>query len=106
METIQDILNGCKTLLEHHYGAHFKGLVLYGSTARDQAGPESDIDLLVLLDEPIDYFLELRRIIEILYPLQLETDRLISVKPVFLTDFEQGRFQLFRNAKREGVLVI
>ena len=27
-------------------------------------------------------------------------------KPVFLTDFEQGRLQLFRNAKREGVLVI
>jgi hypothetical protein len=25
METIQDILKGCKTLLERHYGAQFKG---------------------------------------------------------------------------------
>jgi hypothetical protein len=61
--------------------------------------------LLVLLDEPFDFFHELRRIIEILYPLQLETDRLLSAKPVSLADFEQGRLQLFRNAKREGVLV-
>jgi len=105
METIQDILNECKTLLECHYGAQFKGLVLYGSTARNQAESESDIDLLVLLDEPFDYFHELRLIIEILYPLQLEIDRLISAKPVSNADFEHGRFQLFRNAKRDGVLV-
>jgi len=105
METFHDIVSGCKTLLERHYGARLKGLVLYGSMARDQAEPESDIDLLVLLSEPFDYFIELRRIVDILYPLQLETDRLISAKPVSLDDFEQGRFQLYRNAKREGVLV-
>ena len=105
MENFRDIVKGCKTLLERHYGARLKGLVLYGSIARDQAEPESDIDLLVLLSEPFDYFIELRRIVDILYPLQLETDRLISAKPVSLEDFEQGRFQLYRNAKREGVLV-
>jgi len=105
METIRDILTKSKALLEHHYGARFKELVLYGSTARNEEGPESDIDLLVLLDSPVDYFSELRQIIEILYPLQLEADRLISAKPVSLEDYEQGRVQFLRNAKREGVLV-
>ena len=105
MATINAVVSKCKTLLESHYGTQFKGLVLYGSVARNQANSTSDIDLLVLLDTPFDYFRELRRIIDILYPLQLETDQLISAKPVSLDKFEQGRFQLYRNAKREGVLV-
>ncbi|MBN1868719.1 hypothetical protein JW916_15670, partial [Candidatus Sumerlaeota bacterium] len=40
-----------------------------------------------------------------LYPVQLESDRLISAKPAPVDEFEQGRTQLYRNAKREGVRV-
>ncbi len=76
---------------------------MYGSMARDQAKPESDIDLLILLDPPLNYFDELRRIIDLLYPIQLESEHLLSAKPAPLNEFEQGRIQLYRNAKREGV---
>lgn len=102
---ISEIIQKCKVTLKGHYGSQFKGLILYGSTARDQASPGSDIDLLVLLSQPFDYFVELRQIIELLYPLQLESDRLISAKPAPLDEFERGRIQLYRIAKREGVLV-
>lgn len=102
---IAETIQKCKTTLEGYYGSQFKGLVLYGSVARDQASPGSDIDLLVLLSQPFNYFDELRRIIELLYPFQLESDRLISAKPAPLDEFEHGRIQLYRNAKREGVLV-
>lgn len=105
MATIDEIVRKCKALLEHHYGSRFKGLVLYGSIARHQAAPASDIDLLVLLSTPFDYFHELRQIIDVLYPVQLESEQLISAKPVSLDEFEQGRLQLYRNAKREGALV-
>jgi len=80
-------------------------LVLYGSVARDQASQGSDIDLLVLLNKPFDYFQELRRIIDLLYPIQLDTDRLISAKPAPLDEYEDGSIELYRNAKREGVLL-
>jgi predicted nucleotidyltransferase len=73
--------------------------------ARDQASASSDIDLLVLLSQPFNYFDELRQIIELLYPIQLESDRLISAKPALLDEFEHGRIQLYRNAKREGVFL-
>jgi predicted nucleotidyltransferase len=85
--------------------SQFKGLVLYGSVARGQASPMSDIDLLVLLNKPFNYFQELRRIIDLLYPIQLDTDQLISAKPAPLDEFESGSVQLYRNAKREGVLL-
>lgn len=73
--------------------------------ARDQASPASDIDVLVLLNPPFDYFCELRRIVELLYPLQLESDKLISAKPAPSDEFEHGSIQLYRTAKREGVPV-
>ena len=62
-------------------------------------------DLLVLISKPFDYFGELRQIVDVLYPVQLECDRLISAKPAVIDDFERGSIQLYRNAKREGVFV-
>ncbi len=103
--TVTEILKRCKTALQSYYGSQFKGLILYGSMARNQASSASDIDLLVLLSQPFDYFRELRQIIELLYPIQLESDRLISAKPASLEGFEHGSIQLYRNAKRERVLL-
>ena len=103
--SIKEVVRKCRTALESHYGSQFKGLVLYGSVAGDQAGLASDIDLLILLTKPFDYFQELRLIIDLLYPIQLETDRLISAKPAPLDEFEDGSIQLYRNAKREGILL-
>ena len=100
-----EVLQRCKVILENNYQSQFKGLILYGSVARNQASAASDIDLLVLLGQPIDYFKELRKIIDLLYPVQLESEQLISAKPVPVDEFEHGTIQLYRNAKREGVVV-
>jgi len=105
MMTPEEIVQACKRILQDHYGARFRGLVLYGSTAREEAEEGSDIDLLVLLNEPFDLFEELRRIVELLYPIQLESERLISAKPASVEAYEAGSVSLYRNAKREGVAV-
>lgn len=105
MARMDDITQRCKTVLERHYGSRFKGLVLYGSMARSWAGPSSDIDLLVLLSKPFDYFYELRQIVDLLYPIQLESEQLISAKPAAMDEFEYGGLQLYRNAKREGLFL-
>jgi predicted nucleotidyltransferase len=103
--TTAEVVQKCRAALEGHYGSQFRGLVLYGSVARDQASLVSDIDLLVLLNKPFDYFQELRRIIDLLYPIQLDSDQLISAKPAPLDEFEGGSIQLYRNARREGTLL-
>jgi uncharacterized protein len=84
------ILVKCKKTLAQTYGERLKGVILYGSMARKQASPTSDIDLLVLLAPPLDYFAELRRIVDVLYPLQLESNHLISAKPAPVDDYEAG----------------
>lgn len=101
--TISPIIKNCKNILQSHYGARFHGLFLYGSMARGEAEDSSDIDLLVILSNPFDYFEEMRKIIEILYPVQLKSKRLISAKPVAVEDFESGKFHFYRVAKREGI---
>ena len=101
----KDLLQRCKRILEEHYGPSLEGLLIYGSVARGEYEIGSDIDLLVLLKEPFDYFQELRQIVELLYPVQLESEYLISAKPAAAEAFEDGELQLYRNAKREGVLV-
>ena len=97
------LIQECEQVLERHYGRQFRGLVLYGSMARQQADDSSDIDLLVLLSGSFDYFVELQRIVDLLYPVQLESNHLISAKPASVKDFETGKVALYRIAKREGV---
>jgi predicted nucleotidyltransferase len=99
------IIKKCKETLAKYYGERLKGVILYGSMARKQATATSDIDLLVLIAPPLDYFAELWQIVTVLYPLQLESEHLISAKPVSVKDFEAGSVSLYRNAKREGVTV-
>jgi predicted nucleotidyltransferase len=102
---ITEAIQKCRAILERHYGSQFRGLVLYGSVARHQASSDSDIDLLVLLGEPFDYFRELRQIVDLLYTVQLDTEQLISALPASVEDFDAGSIQLYRNAKREGIRV-
>ena len=99
------VIQRCKETLARYYGSRLQGLILYGSMARGEAGPASDIDLLVLLSAPFDYFKELRQIVDLLYPIQLESEQLISAKPVLASDYELGSLSLYRNARREGVAV-
>jgi predicted nucleotidyltransferase len=96
-------LEKCKHILRDYYGDKFQGLILYGSMARGQTDKFSDMDLLVLLNEPFNYFQELRQIVELLYPVQLESENLISAKPAAKEEFESGKILLYRLARREGV---
>ncbi len=46
------LLNTQATRLRQQYG--LKSLSLFGSVARDEAGPRSDVDVLVEFDGPVD----------------------------------------------------
>ena len=99
------LLGRIKTLLEVTFGNRLQSVVLYGSEARGEATPDSDIDILVLLTGPVALGRDLRMIIHALYPLQLEIERLIDALPIDIDLYKAGEFALYRNAKREGIAV-
>jgi uncharacterized protein len=97
------VLRRCRDALASLYGPRFRGLILFGSAARGTDTPESDIDLLVLLDGPVDGSAEFDRMWEAIYPIQLDCDRLISLIPVDADSYQKGESNLFQNVLEEGV---
>lgn len=101
-----ELLKRVKSILEETYGERLRGVILYGSEARGTAEPDSDIDLLVLLEGPVDYWPEIRRLIHVLYPIVLENEgRPIDAKPVDIKEYEAQKWPLYQSAREEGIHV-
>jgi predicted nucleotidyltransferase len=101
-ETIK-LLSRIRGALAEAFADRLRGIVLYGSQARGEALPESDIDLLVLLDGPVRLGADLKKAIEAVYAMVLELGRPIHPLPVDILEYEAQEFPLYRNAKREGI---
>jgi predicted nucleotidyltransferase len=89
--------------LEHLYGKRLRGVYLYGSAARDQLTPDSDVDIAVVLDKLTNRYAELKRTSKIGSDLSLETSTLVMFFFVDETDFRNGRFSIHRAIKEDGI---
>jgi predicted nucleotidyltransferase len=98
------VMREIRQRLESAYGPRLRGIVLYGSEARGDAGPDSDIDLLVLLEGPVVWRDEIRKIIERLYSIQMETGRCLHAVPVDESDYRRAHLPLYQEASHEGIL--
>jgi uncharacterized protein len=67
-------------------------IVLFGSKARGDGLPESDIDLLVLTRDSVDSSLY-RRALDLLYPLELEEEKWFGLMLVCRRDWDHGLYQ-------------
>jgi predicted nucleotidyltransferase len=84
------------------YGAGLRSVVLFGSWARGDAHPESDIDLLVVLDRVASPWDELRRMDEILWRHSYDNDAVISAIPIAERELEAATRPLLIRARVEG----
>lgn len=99
-----ELLAEVKQRLRKAHGRRLRGVVLYGSEARHEARSDSDIDVLVLLDGPVDYSRDLRASIDALYELVLALERPISAMPVDVSAYEAATCPLYQHAKAEGMV--
>jgi predicted nucleotidyltransferase len=77
-ERLQTILADLKGYLQGLYGSRLACLILFGSQARGDAAPDSDIDLLLVFKDAFDREQEKSRVMDITAPLSLENDLVIS----------------------------
>ena len=87
------------------YGVRLKGLFLYGSYARRQESPGSDIDVVVVLDDFASYGAEIDRTSELAARLSLQYG--ISISRVFIPEetWQSGRTVFLANVREEAVPV-
>ena len=87
------------------YGARFVQLVLYGSQARGDAVPGSDIDVLVVLQGPVSPGEEIARTGGIVADLSLGYGVVIACLFMGQEQFMHGQGPLLRHVRREGISV-
>ncbi len=85
------------------YGDRERGIVLYGSRARGDASPDSDYDVLIVLDDFGSADRELQRIDEPVSDLCLRHEVVIACQVVKERDYQRAQTPLLMNARREGV---
>jgi predicted nucleotidyltransferase len=98
------LLDELKERLTSAYGHRLHAVVLFGSEARGEAGPDSDIDVLAVLQtQSGDYGDDLERGLVAVYPVALRLGRRVSVKPLTREEYEHGDSPLLREVRRSGV---
>lgn len=91
--------------LKKIYGPRLKKIVLFGSYARGEAAPDSDMDILVVLNDLEGTIKEARRLVPLEAELNLKYGILASCLPMSLADFENELTPFLANVRHEGVIV-
>lgn len=84
-----------KARLAKAFGERLRKVRLYGSVARAEAGPDSDIDVLVVLDE-VHSLAERVRAMEVVADIALEHD--LPIEPLVMDEAELARLRRLETA--------
>ena len=105
MAPVRSILEELKNLLLPVFGERLQQVVLFGSVARGQETEDSDVDVLVVLNDVPAYAQDLRGALVAVSRLADRLDRRISIKPVGLEEYQNGDGPLLRAIRREGLAI-
>lgn len=89
--------------LERMYGDRLVELLLYGSEARGEAGPDSDLDVVLVLKDLKAPSREIDRLADLLADMNIRHGALISVLPMDSGAYQEASGPFWRNVRAEGV---
>jgi len=102
MNRADPILIRLKREIAALYGPRLKQVLLYGSRARGDFRPDSDYDVLVVLEGPFDWWSEVKRLGEVSWNITYDTGAVPSLKPVAPEELER-RTGFMHNVRQEAL---
>lgn len=100
---IEKVLRELQTGLRAIYSGRLSRLVLFGSYARGDAEPGSDIDVLVVLKPPVYPSEEIKRTIDGVADISLKHNVVVSCVFVSEENYLYKQSPLLLNVRREGI---
>ena len=103
---VQDLINQYVSAIRNIFGKHIKQVILYGSYARGDFKPESDIDIMILVDFTD---MELKAYRHQLSGLTYDFNEKhnLDIKPIAKSEVHFQKwisvYPFYQNVKREGV---
>ncbi|BFM39421.1 nucleotidyltransferase domain-containing protein [Synechocystis sp. LKSZ1] len=97
------ILQEFKVYLSRLYQEQLDKVILFGSRARGNAGPESDFDILIVLKDKFSYYSEVKKISGYISDLCIENEILISCVFTTLEKWNTEDNAFYRNVHLEGI---
>lgn len=103
---IRKLMKELKEGLVRIYGDRLKGVYLYGSYARGDYRPGSDVDVMILLKDYRNYWNEQSKISKLASDVSLEHD--VTVSCIFIKELQwktaRDESPLLYNISKDGVL--
>ncbi len=104
-DKLRQMLGDLRQGLEQIYGDRLQRMILFGSQARGDAQPESDVDVMVVLAGNIRAADEIERAGGVTSDLSLEFNTVLSCLFISSERFETERSPLLLNVRKEGIAV-
>lgn len=106
IQTMQQLIQQYVTNIHDIYGSHLRQIILYGSYARGDFRPDSDIDIMILLDlSDIDIKKYRHQLSDMTFDFNMDYD--VDIKPIAKSEEHYRKwvdnYPFYSNVNREGV---
>lgn len=107
-QTMQGLIEQYIVEIRKIYGSHLRKVILYGSYARGDFRPDSDVDIMILLDmSDLDLKAYSQSLAYMTYDFNLDYD--LDIKPIAKSEdhFKKwmGNYPFYTNIQKEGVIL-
>ncbi len=101
-EIVEELVNGLRSI----FGNNIRQIILYGSVARNEATPESDIDLAIILEEGLTED-NRKPFIAFAADLDLKYERVFSIIDIEQRNMDKwGKIlPFYKNIQEEGIVL-
>lgn len=104
-QVVRAALRELQVELRQLYSSRVPEVLVYGSYARGEETPASDIDILLLFSQAVQPGEEIQRLGLILSRLNLRYQVLISILPARKADYQRNSSPFWQNLRQEGISI-